>query len=164
MLNNNLLINSIETEKEKYFNYKCKDLLYYYSKDSIIDICHDLEYINKQFVSDILSFDDISYILIKKYYISNHKQNYSTKQFDTCLEQLNFEAAHQLFTTNPNLRQAIFETYFDNINIQNNILSTEKAYELGYDKVNMTIVELNHFYSNKKVNNNYMNQKVLKKS
>ena len=164
MFQNNLLINSIETEREKYFNYKCKTLLNFYSKDTIIEACYDLENINSELVSNALSLDDICYALIKKYYISNYKITDVTSKFNMHIEQLAFENAHQSLIDNPVLRQELLNTYFENMDISNGVLSVEKAEQLGYDKVNTTLVALNNFYLSKRIQNNIKEHKVLKKS
>ena len=164
MFQNSLLINSIETEREKYFNYKCNTLLNFYSKDTIIEACYDLENINSELVSNALSLDDICYALIKKYYISNYKITDVTSKFNMYIEQLAFENAHQLIIENSVLRQELLNTYFENMNISNGVLSIEKAEQSGYDRVNTTLAVLNNFYLSKRLKNNISEHKVLKKS
>lgn len=163
MYNDNLLINSTESEREILFNYICNGLLNYYSKESIVKKSYKLSFISKRFINDAISYDDICYFLIKKYYISNQPTNVINKELNMYIEQLSFENAYQLLINNPEVRQKAFNVYFDNLNKSNAILSKEKAYTNGYTKTNMTLSALDNYYLSKKINNNIKQNKVLKK-
>ena len=61
---NDLLLQGVETEKEKLFRRKCCHLLEYYSKEILVYNMTQLDYLKNQFVSSSLTYSDISYILL----------------------------------------------------------------------------------------------------
>ena len=147
---NNILFSTLESQKEKFFNHKCRSLLKYYSKERLLEFIGRHPLFIDLFQNDLLSCDDINYILLKKYFVSNHYQNSNTSFLDYCLGNLDIQCANILLTENIELRNEVFGVFLDNIDIPNKYLAIEKAYTKGYDKVANALNAIDSFYKNKK--------------
>lgn len=164
MYKNSLMINSLETEREKHFKNKVKFILNYYTKETLIEGHSNLRDMEELLLSDTLNFVDIFYCLTKKYYLSNVKETEINREFNVDIKRLDFEYAQNKFLVNENLRKQILSTYIDNIDIPNNFLASEKTYTNNYDEINKTIEELNVFCLIERFKDINNSPKILKKS
>lgn len=163
MYTNSLIINSLETEREKHFKDKLQNLLSYYPKERIVETHCNLSDMEDLFTDESINFVDMFHILIKKYYLSDVEETEINREFNKSIENLDFEYAHNWLLVSEELRKLVFYTYIDNINNPNNFLAVEKTYNQKYDEVNTTLEELNKFYLKERFNKiNY--SKTLKKS
>jgi len=146
MEHNDLLLQAVETGKEKMFRRKCSHLLKYYSKDILAYNMTHLDYLKVQFANNSLTYTDISNILIKHYYLCNKSHNHSMNDFNNALDNLDLEEAHGLLKTSPIVRQQVIESYLDNINKFNGHLVAEKINLYGYGKVSYDLGIIEQFY------------------
>lgn len=145
--NDSILLKTIETPQEKIFNHKCETLLSFYNKDKAVTIASQPNFLENKFVNDYLSRDDINHILLKKYYICEHKQNPITNALDNYLNALYFDQINLFLHANTAFRKELLEVYINNKDIPNTVLAIEKTAKLGYDRVNSTLRHLDNFYS-----------------
>lgn len=163
MYKNSLIINSLETEREKHFQNKLKFFLNYYPKERIIEDNSSLNAMNDLFTDDTINFVDVFHILTKKYYLSSVVEDEINQNFNNAMTQLDFRTAHNLLLTNEKLRKLLLYTYIDNIDNSNIFLAVEKTSNDKYDEVNKTLEELDNFYLISRFTDIKNHQKILKK-
>jgi len=158
---NNILFSTLESQKEKFFNHKCRDLLKYYSKERLLEFIGSYSMFIDLFQTNLLSCDDINHILLKKYFVSKSQKNNITSSIDLCIERLDIELANNLLNDDINLTREVFRVYLDNINVSNAHLAIEKSYTRNYDDIVFSLNTIDRFYKSKYFN--HQNQMLIKK-
>lgn len=143
-----ILINTMESYKEKLFKQKCTGFLSCICARQIIVTPYLL---NNLLSSEVLTTDDINQILLKKYFVSKHKSNKITEILDECIERKNFNRANNLITNDPAFIKTVLNIYLNNVDTPNNLLAMEKTKELGYYNVVDYLESIDTFYNDRKL-------------
>lgn len=148
MTNKDLLLFTIETREEEYFDRKCRLLLDMYGKRKLIEMTKDPNLFQSLFINDVLSTTSINYILMKKYYLSDNQKKV-TQDLDRYISTAYFDIANDIIENNNNTRALVFQTYIDNIDNSNHQLSIRKTDRTNYDDINLILTLMYRFYKSK---------------
>ncbi len=144
-----LLLSTLESRSEDYFNQKCKELLYLCGKDKLCEHTKTPHIFQYFFTSAVLSSEGINHALLKKYYLSSHKETEVTRALDELLKEGNIKAANDMLNFHSTARSEILGIYIDNINMPNTQLLVENCNKEDYETLNNTLKGIDRFYQGK---------------
>ena len=145
-----LLLSSFESYSELYFHDKCKQLLKFSGKENLCEYAKNLHLFEYLFTSNVLSTEGINHALLKKYYLSSHKETEVTCALDELLKEDNIKAANDMLNFHTTARSEILGIYIDNINMPNTQLFVENCAKEDCETLSNILKGIDHFYQGKK--------------
>ena len=145
-----LLLSSFESYSEVYFHDKCKQLLKFSGKENLCEYAKNLHLFEYLFTSNVLSTEGINHTLLKKYYLSSHKDTRVTRTLDEYINEGKFSEANEMLNIHPSARSELLSIYIDNIDIPNTQLMIENGVKNDYATVNNVLQGIDNFYQGKR--------------
>jgi len=144
--NDFLLFHTLESQKERLFNRKCRQLVNLYGAERILEAVQNLASFNNLFVNEILTKNHLNHILLKKYCVCRHTTNEDTKLLDFYIATNNFNFANDFISSSGTLRSNLLDIYISNMNYSNHASATEIIDSKNYKDLNQTLYSIDNFY------------------
>lgn len=152
---------SLESYAELDFTIGCINILKIYNKETLITLAQSPDIFSYLSTNCSISEQDVHLFLLKKYFLSEQKENLNLTDLNILIEQMDFDEIEKLMDQDQFIRTTLIKTYIDNINKTNHQLTVKKInkYHYSCEEMDDVLSAMNNYY----MMQNYKKSPQLKK-
>ena len=145
--NSDIIKWEVETEQERRFKDKCKNLIELHGEERLLLALKREEALKLLFTNDFISENNIYFFLLKQYYLLNE----NNRAINIDLSNLDFKRVQNTIFDSYQTRAYLLRIYLKTMDTDPHTLVVKKLSTTSYDNINKTLTSMQDFYQSSKV-------------
>ncbi len=147
-MNANILLKIKESLSETHLVERCIELMKIYNQDDLLKMASNMQNFNYLFLSLYLNKQEIDYVLLKRYYLSNN-HNTIDNNFDLLIEQGRFNEVDDIIMKHHPVRIKLLEHFLTTVNSDNLSRINRNLTDKEYNKMDIILEKMQEYYQAK---------------